>query len=147
MTNNVIRNLIFQFLGHWALIKVEAMSCFNSVASKMFREVIVLVLGLIVAIAAVPLDFAENGLKTKEVESFVVGGSAASLGQFPYQAALRTPAGLFFCGGAIISNVSLETNRLCVNKKMFLIALGCIGCALHNQSKLANQLPYRRWNT
>lgn len=45
-------------------------------------------------------------LQNKELDPFIVGGSVATAGQFPYQAALRTPAGLFFCGAVIISNVS-----------------------------------------
>lgn len=77
----------------------------------MFREVLLVILGLVV-VSALPWDPVDTpgyplyGLKTKEVEPFVVGGSAARLGQFPYQAALRTPVGMFFCGGVIISNVS-----------------------------------------
>ncbi|XP_055598668.1 chymotrypsin-2-like [Uranotaenia lowii] len=34
----------------------------------------------------------------------VVGGSDAALGQFPYQASIRTPANQHFCGGSIISS-------------------------------------------
>lgn len=77
----------------------------------MFRESLLLILGL-VAVSCVPYDpvdlpgYPLYGLKKTEVDPFVVGGSAASSGQFPYQAALRTPAGMFFCGGVIISNVS-----------------------------------------
>jgi hypothetical protein len=77
----------------------------------MIRKVLLVVLGLI-AVSALPYDPVDTpgyplyGLKTKEIDPFVVGGSVASATQFPYQAALRTPAGLFFCGGVIISNVS-----------------------------------------
>ena len=77
----------------------------------MFRESLLLVL-VLVAVSCVPFNPVDlpghplYGLKTAEVDTFVVGGSTASSGQFPYQAALRTPAGLFFCGGVIISNVS-----------------------------------------
>lgn len=80
----------------------------------MFRIVFVLALALIVAVNAFPWDPVQTpgyplyGLKkSTEVDPFVVGGMTASAGQFPYQAALRTPAGLFFCGGVIISNVRL----------------------------------------
>jgi hypothetical protein len=78
---------------------------------QMFCKVLVFIIGL-VAITALPWDPVETPgyplftLKSNEVEQFVVGGSVASSGQFPYQAALRTPAGLFFCGAVIISNVS-----------------------------------------
>lgn len=77
----------------------------------MFREVFVVVLGLIV-VSALPWDPVDTpgypiyGLITKEIDPFVVGGSVARSGQFPYQAALRTSAGMFFCGASIISNVS-----------------------------------------
>lgn len=77
----------------------------------MFRESFLLVLGL-VAVSCLPWDPVDSpgyplySLKTNEVDQFVVGGSAARSGQFPYQAALRTPVGMFFCGGVIISNVS-----------------------------------------
>lgn len=76
----------------------------------MIREIFFFILGLVV-VSALPWDpvnipgYPLYGLKTQEIEQFVVGGSTASLGQFPYQAALRTPAGMFFCGGVIISNV------------------------------------------
>lgn len=75
----------------------------------MLREIFIITLGLVVA-SALPWDPVETpgyplyGLNTREIDSFVVGGSAARAGQFPYQAALRTPAGLFFCGAVIISN-------------------------------------------
>lgn len=78
---------------------------------KMIRGAFLLVLAL-VAVSASPLDpvdlpgYPLYGLKTQDVEQFIVGGSTATAGQFPYQAALRTPAGMFFCGGVIVSNVS-----------------------------------------
>jgi hypothetical protein len=71
-----------------------------------------LVLCALIAVSCSPFDpvdlpgYPLYGLKNVEVDPFVVGGSVATSGQFPYQAALRTPAGLFFCGGVIISNVS-----------------------------------------
>lgn len=34
----------------------------------------------------------------------IVGGQAAALGQFPYQASMRTAGNFHFCGGVIISN-------------------------------------------
>ena len=77
----------------------------------MIREVFFLVLGFL-AVNGLPLDPVETpgyplyGLKNAELDPFVVGGSVASVGQFPYQAALRTPVGMFFCGGVIVSNVS-----------------------------------------
>jgi hypothetical protein len=80
----------------------------------MFREVfLVVILGLF-AVSALPWNSVEKtsilnslyGLERPEINPFVVGGSVATSTQFPYQAALRTPAGLFFCGGVIISNVS-----------------------------------------
>jgi hypothetical protein len=85
----------------------------------MFRELFALV-ALVALSGALPWDpvnqpgYPLYALK-ENVESLVVGGSVASSGQFPYQAALRTPAGLFFCGAVIISNVSCDF-RLSVKK-------------------------------
>lgn len=77
----------------------------------MFHETFFFVLGLAV-VCALPWNpvveapgYPLYGLKEQEVEQFIVGGSTAFGGQFPYQAALRTPAGMFFCGGVIVSNV------------------------------------------
>lgn len=96
-------------------LKTKVSRAWPSVA-KMLREVLILVLGLL-AVNAMPWDpvdlpgYPLYGLKEAEIDPFIVGGSLATTGQFPYQAALRTPAGLFFCGGVIISNVSSKDSN------------------------------------
>lgn len=107
----------------------------------MLRETFLVVLGLI-AVNCSPFDPVDQpgyplyGLKKVEVDPFVVGGSVATTGQFPYQAALRTPAGMFFCGGVIISNVSSRAKKGEIKKKsheVSFIAMGFECCSLHNQ--------------
>ncbi|XP_059608386.1 trypsin alpha-3-like [Phlebotomus argentipes] len=41
---------------------------------------------------------------TEYFDNFVVGGSTASPGQFPYQVSLRTSANAHFCGGILANN-------------------------------------------
>lgn len=96
----------------------------------MFRRVIALVVAFVALSNALPWDPVNQPgyplYKLQEdVESSVVGGSVASSGQFPYQAALRTPVGMFFCGAVIISNVS------CINAdcddKLMTVDLSSVG--------------------
>ncbi|XP_055692168.1 trypsin alpha-3-like [Lutzomyia longipalpis] len=46
---------------------------------------------------------AEEGL-LPEVDSFIIGGSTASPGQFPYIASIRSAANAHFCGGILANN-------------------------------------------
>jgi trypsin len=62
----------------------------------MFRLALILV-ALVAAVSASPVPEIFRGGR-------IVGGQAAVLGQFPYQASLRTAANFHFCGGVIISN-------------------------------------------
>lgn len=63
---------------------------------KMFRQV--LILAFVAAALASPIP--------EDIESFIVGGTNANPGQYPYQVSLRggSASGSHFCGGSIINN-------------------------------------------
>lgn len=87
-------------------------------------RLIILVSAILFATAAAhpllnPLDGSFN---FEEINARVVGGSAAALGQFPWLAALRTPAGMFFCGGVIISNRWLVSAAHCTITRDLIIS-------------------------
>lgn len=41
----------------------------------------------------------------QEINPFIVGGTAATAGQIPWQVSLRTTGNFHFCGGSIIADV------------------------------------------
>ncbi|XP_058813314.1 chymotrypsin-1-like [Topomyia yanbarensis] len=72
---------------------------------------------LIVLVAAVSAASLKNGL-TKPAENEkrgrIAGGTEATVNQFPYQAALLTPEGLYFCGATILNQRWVVTSAACV---------------------------------
>ncbi|XP_055693442.1 chymotrypsin-2-like [Lutzomyia longipalpis] len=48
---------------------------------------------------------------------YIVGGSNAARGQFPYQVSLRTLPGIHFCGGAIVGSRWILTAGLCLSRR------------------------------
>ncbi|GAB0090073.1 Peptidase S1 domain-containing protein [Sergentomyia squamirostris] len=51
------------------------------------------------------------------LEGYIVGGSNAARGQFPYQVSLRNLASIHFCGGAIISDWWILTAAHCISDR------------------------------
>jgi secreted trypsin-like serine protease len=108
--------------------------------AKMIREVIVLFLGLVV-VSALPWDpvdmpgYPLYGLKeTQEIENFIVGGSAATLGQFPWQAGLRTGGGQLFCGAVIISNRWVLSAAHCTINRDLVISFRVVVGSVNHQT-------------
>ncbi|CRL04355.1 CLUMA_CG017448, isoform A [Clunio marinus] len=101
----------------------------------MFRESVFVLLLLAAFVSLVPLNSEDHSkyprpLTELEKDKFIVGGSTAILGQFPYQVALRTAAGTFFCGGVIISNSWVISAAFCTinrsNPTTFRVVVGTI---------------------
>ncbi|XP_058467631.1 chymotrypsin-1-like [Malaya genurostris] len=68
---------------------------------------------LVTCIASI-LAYSVVALPIAEKETRIAGGQEATVNQFPYQAALLTPLGIYFCGGAILNREWIATAASCV---------------------------------
>lgn len=68
----------------------------------------------------------------------IVGGTATTIEKYPFHASVRTVNNFHFCGGNIISDVSVCRKKLqfdfCYSNGIIL-AVGFECCSLHNLSK------------
>lgn len=99
----------------------------------------VLALAAIASASPLPEDF---------VDPFIVGGTNAALGQYPYQVSLRS-SGSHFCGGSIINNRWVLSAAHCTigrGQSSITLVVGTVllnsGGASHVSSRIINHPDY-----
>lgn len=91
----------------------------------------------------------ESNIDTTEWEGRIVGGSTASVGQFPHQASLRTAANGHFCGAGIVntrwvvSAAHCTIGRTTANTRVVVGAHSrTTGGLTHTTSRIVNHPSY-----
>jgi hypothetical protein len=83
-------------------------------------------------------------------EGRIVGGSQASLGQFPYQVSLRSMPNSHFCGGFILSNRWIGSAAHCTVQRRAASTIAVVGSihrstggSTHNIARFVNHPGYQ----
>ncbi|KAL7028593.1 hypothetical protein ACKWTF_005907 [Chironomus riparius] len=118
----------------------------------MFRFFIAVVL-IACSLAATIPDATETE-EFKQWSGRIVGGQDAAIGQFPYQASMRSAANAHFCGGSIINRrwvvcaAHCTINRLVANTVIVVGAHNRItGGITHQSERIANHPQYNSATT